>query len=68
MIKKKLQDIHNLLLFKFNKIIFKEKNIKFDNLYDIGFGTVGSIFFTIFGKNIYEISKKLFDIGEKLKM
>ena len=50
------------------KLFFKRKNIKFDNLYDIGFGT-GRVLYSLqfLAKNIYgfEISKKLFDIGEK---
>ncbi|MDC0402648.1 class I SAM-dependent methyltransferase [Candidatus Pelagibacter sp.] len=53
---------------KLIKSYFKKKKIKFNNVYDIGFGTGRVIyFFRYLAKNIYgfEISKKLFDIGEK---
>ena len=50
------------------KYFFDNNNLKFDNIYDIGFGTGRVLYFCQFlAKNIYgfEISKKLFDIGEK---
>lgn len=46
-----------------SRLFFKRKNIKFDNLYDIGFGTGRVLyFFQFLVDNIYgfEISKKLF--------
>ena len=53
------------------KLFFENKNIKFDNLYDLGFGTGRVLYFLQnLANNIYgfEISKKLFDIGNiKLK-
>lgn len=52
------------------KLYFQNKNIKFENMYDIGFGTGRILFFFQFlVKNIYgfEISKKLFDVG-KIKL
>lgn len=51
-----------------SRLFFKRKNIKFDNLYDIGFGTGRVLyFFQFLVDNIYgfEISKKLFLIGKK---
>ena len=50
------------------KFYFKDKDISFDNIYDIGFGTGRVLYFLkFFAKNIYgfEISEKLFDIGQK---
>lgn len=50
------------------KFFFKNKNINFKNIYDIGFGTGRVLyFFNYLAKDVYgfEISKKLFDIGEK---
>lgn len=50
------------------KHFFDNNNLKFDNIYDIGFGTGRVLyFFQFLAKNIYgfEISKKLFDIGKK---
>jgi SAM-dependent methyltransferase len=50
------------------KFYFKDKDISFDNIYDIGFGTGRVLyFFKFFAKNIYgfEISEKLFYIGQK---
>lgn len=48
------------------KLFFQDKNINFDNLYDIGFGTGRVLYFyQSFVNNIYgfEISKRLFEIG-----
>ena len=50
------------------KSFFKNQDINFDNVYDIGFGTGRVLyFFRFFARNMYgfEISKKLFDIGQK---
>ena len=50
------------------KLFFKDKNISFDNIYDIGFGTGRVLYFCkFFAKNLYgfEVSKKIFDIGKK---
>ena len=50
------------------KLFFQDKDISFDNIYDIGFGTGRVLYFCkILAKNLYgfEISKTLFDIGEK---
>ena len=50
------------------KLFFKNKDISFDNIYDIGFGTGRVLYFCKFlARNIYgfEISKKLFDVGKK---
>ena len=50
------------------KLFFINKNISFDNIYDIGFGTGRVLYFCKFlARNIYgfEISKKLFDVGKK---
>lgn len=50
------------------KSFFNNNNLKFVNIYDVGFGTGRVLYFCQFlAKNIYgfEISKKLFDIGEK---
>ena len=53
---------------KLIKIFFEKKKIKLENIYDIGFGTGRVLFFFDFiAQNIYgfEISKKLFDIGNQ---